>query len=313
MWKQPEIGVLDTIVKNILIYYKATMKKPAKTGLVVGLLVVSAVLLCVALGLGRRASNMAFGSVLALGGAFLVSGTCLLVWLPVEAPGPAESIVHGPAPGAASAAPRSRRQPSKSILKTVATAGDQDQTRSPSSVSWSDGDSQSPLERVVEFRGEEPPVVVARMEPVDMPAHMPRPVPAVPNKLRTGYESPAVPLLVAAEPNKLRMGYESPAVPGLPGQLDAAFQRPLPPPSTGPLYYTPFTGYPSVNDMIEERIRFQNRPDTPELERHRRLGLEWEVAMSMARHPDRSGYVIPVTGPALVQEAATQAVDTETA
>jgi hypothetical protein len=265
------------------------MQQKAKTGLVVALIVVGTVLLCVVLGVRKRASNAAFGGTLLLAGAFMAAGLSVWKWVPVKANAdttPKDTAAQPPQP---------QQVMPKSILKTspptqLAGTGispvlnpvginasnlSPSPSPSPSTVSWSDRDSRSPLERVVQFEKEEPPRLVSAAQAVAMAAHTPRPVPAV--------------------PNKLRMGYESASLPGQPGALDRAFIAPQPPLTAGPLYYTPFTGYPSVNEIIEERNRFQHRPDTPELQRHRRMGADWEAAMSIPLRLQREGLMIPVT------------------
>ena len=301
------------------------------------LILLGVILLCVAVGVQKRASNAGFGTTLALAGAALAAGVSVLIWLPVTAAVPQPPPVPLP--------PRSILKPTShsrggGVGMALPTEGNRQQragagtpplpVRSPrpaSSVSWSDGDSRSPLERVVEFEKEEPPAIVAAAESRPMPAHAPKAVPAIPNRLRmpvadaVGVASagdgrpyePATPPVVDVP--KLRMGYQSGLTAGQPCALAAEFQPPIPP-TAGPLYYAPTFKGPTVNELIEERRRFQERPDTPELQRHRRMGAMWEAAMSIPVHLQRSGLILPVSGPALplpsevqVQEAVADAIN----
>jgi hypothetical protein len=62
----------------------------------------------------------------------------------------------------------------------------------------------------------------------------------------------------------------------------------------GPIYYSPPSAYPDVNDMADERQRFWSRPETPTLDHHRRVQGLREAALSLGPSRDgRSILVVP--------------------
>jgi hypothetical protein len=149
-----------------------------------------------------------------------------------------------------------------------------------SSVTWSDTAS-APLEHVLQFQKEEPSVTLNRQSPVGMPAHDPKTVPAIPKKL-------------------VRAGYESAYAPPLPPDENPVIQdfvTVVPPLTAGPVFYKPASKYPTLNELMEERRIFESRPDTPELQRHRRMGAMREAALSVPIHRQRDGYMVPLTDP----------------
>ncbi len=100
------------------------------------------------------------------------------------------------------------------------------------------------------------------------PAHSPKPVPAIHPRLRPGYES-------ASQP--------APTV--VPHQEKCQ--------DTGPVFYRPQRRYPSVDDIALERQAFNARPDTPDIDRRRRVGLLQEAALMMG--PPRDGHMVPIS------------------
>lgn len=64
----------------------------------------------------------------------------------------------------------------------------------------------------------------------------------------------------------------------------------------GKILYVPngahMPAYPNLEDIRMERERFNNRPETPDLDRHRRVGMMQEFALAMP--PERNGYMIPI-------------------
>jgi hypothetical protein len=144
------------------------------------------------------------------------------------------------------------------------------QTPQPTSpaVSWQQDPS---LERVLEFNSVDAPVAISRGIPVDMAAHAPKQVPAVPLRQKLGYVS-------ASQPGE---------------DLAAVFNPVEPPPSVGgAVYYKPTYNYPTVGEIAEERNRFWSKPETPDVDRHRRLGELREFALTI--NPQRSGAMIPI-------------------
>jgi hypothetical protein len=135
-------------------------------------------------------------------------------------------------------------------------------------VSWQ---KDSGLERVLEFNSTDMPKAINRATAVDMQAHAPRQVPAVPLRQKLGY-------VAASQPGN---------------DLDAVFNPVEPPPSVGgAVYYKPAYNYPTVGEIAEERNRFWSKPETPDVDRHRRLGELRDFALTMK--PQRSGAMIPI-------------------
>lgn len=62
--------------------------------------------------------------------------------------------------------------------------------------------------------------------------------------------------------------------------------------------YSPsyFHTYPSFEDIKMERERFTNLPETPDIDRHRRVGMLQEYALSLGQ--ERDGYMIPIVAKA---------------
>ncbi len=117
-------------------------------------------------------------------------------------------------------------------------------------VAWMDDNqpSGSPLARVKDFHYDDPVIVLHSEREILAPDHPPKQVPA----------------LLPAQ--RVALGYQSAAAPPV---------EPLPPNNfhQASSYYTPPQNrYPTVDEIAQERQRFQARPQTPEMERARRLG-----------------------------------------
>ena len=151
----------------------------------------------------------------------------------------------------------------------------------------------SPLETVAEFVSSEPPVAVAESPRVRQPAHQPLDVPALPRnpdlwtekqKRRHHRRHPPSP----------RLGYQPASISSAPcGPVGAASEAGTFQAAVGSLYYEYKYPYPTVNEVLEERQRFESRPETPEITRHRRIGELQEATVSLSP-PGRDGLVVPV-------------------
>jgi len=140
-------------------------------------------------------------------------------------------------------------------------------------LTWMDGGGSDdlPLEQVLEFSSSEAPVQLQNNVLHEQPAHDPKTVPAIPMKQRLGYVPAS-----ASGPD-----------------LAAIFNPVAPPPSIGgAVYYKPPQKYPTVGQIAEERNRFMSRPETPDMDRHRRLGQLREYALTMKAQ--RSGAMVPL-------------------
>jgi len=155
----------------------------------------------------------------------------------------------------------------------LATVGGGNGSRSPSpSVSWSDDEAGESLENVVEFNGVEAPDSIQNSTPVGYPAHPPTNVPA--------------------KPRRKVLGYEPASAPGI--DLAAVFTTQEVPVSVGgAVYYKPKYNYPTVGEIAAERSSFYSRPETPDIDRHRRLGQLRDYALTM--RAQRSGVMVPMT------------------
>jgi hypothetical protein len=146
-------------------------------------------------------------------------------------------------------------------------------------LSWRDQSPVSPgcLEAIVEFDEQDAPARITDAAVVQRDAHAPKPVPALPRRLTPRFYQPA--FETAAEPVQF--------VPS--SQADATHEQ-------APIYYAPPQAYPTVNDLVQERARFENRPDTPELQRHRRVTELREAAASLDPAVQRDGLMVPISG-----------------
>jgi hypothetical protein len=124
---------------------------------------------------------------------------------------------------------------------------------------------------------------------------------AAPSQVRNEapkHQPPHEPGVVPAQPRKARLGYAPPYEPRSPAALAEDFNPPeVTPVSAGPVYYKPLSKFPTVNDIVQQRAVLQSRPDTPELDRHRRLSLLREYALAIPITTQRSGLQVPVAGP----------------
>ena len=147
-------------------------------------------------------------------------------------------------------------------------------------VTWSDSSrSNKPLESVMEFQAQDAPATIASGTVQLQAAHDPKAVP-----MRVPYPVYA-PLPVVA-------GY-MPAAAAPAVDLATVFNPAEVPPSVGgAVYYKPPSKYPTVGEIAEERNRFWSKPETPDIDRHRRLGQLRDYALTM--RPQRSGAMIPV-------------------
>lgn len=149
-------------------------------------------------------------------------------------------------------------------------------------VTWMDDNKPagSPLAAIKHFRKEEPSNVLQSEAVMMAPDHAPKPVPALLPSMRLGYEKP-----YACGPANFGFtaaSYDAMAI----NPLEAAKD-------TAPLFYTPPSQYPTVDDIATERQRFWSRPETPETDRTRREGLLLEAAFQLGAPNDRS--MVPVT------------------
>jgi len=178
----------------------------------------------------------------------------------------------------------------KSILKkpeeegTVLAQVSGDVSPSPTSVTWSDDDREDQaLETVVEFEGEESPLSVApsTKKARKQKAHVPKPVPAVPRRRQLADVVPGY-----------APSFDTTAVP-----MGETFSPAPLPPSAGPVFYKPPYKYRTVNQIAEERAEFMSRPDTPELDRHRRVGQLREYGLAIPITAQKDGIMVPLTNP----------------
>ncbi len=255
-----------------------------KIGIAISLIVIGIVLMFSSL--AARKSKARFGSLLGVGAAATLAGlvVAVVIWNvdpTTNQTSPTKQALNTPILAATDPitvlrTPSAMQDPpAKSALKQAGAS----LTPSPS-VTWSDTAS-APLEHVLQFQKEEPSVTLNRESPVGMPAHDPKHVPAIPKKL-------------------VRAGYESAFAPPLPSNENPVIQdfvTSVPPVTVGPVFYKPVSKYPTLNELMEERRIFQGRPDTPELQRHRRLGDMREAALSVPLHRQRDGYMMPLTDP----------------
>lgn len=168
---------------------------------------------------------------------------------------------------------RQRSSDATSNANTTATIG----------VTWMDDNKPvgSPLSAVKTFRAEEPVNALQDERTTFVPDHDPKPVPATPCSvgLRLGYETPysdsMTPQYIAAANTAGALNPED-------AMLD-----------TSPMFYTPPSQYPTVDDIATERQRFWCRPETPETDRQRREGGLQEAAFLLG--PPRDGSMVPVT------------------
>ena len=174
-------------------------------------------------------------------------------------------------------------------------------------VTWSDAGSSNTLENVVEFAAQDAPAVIAAAVPQTQPAHDPK---AVPMRLQRGAAlasvaspaSPSAPMPVYAPPSLSPASESSVVIPVVAGYMPASAPggdladvfnpAPLPPSVGGAVYYHPPYPYPTVGEIAEERNRFWAKPETPEIDRHRRLGQLRDYALTM--RTQRSGLMVPV-------------------
>jgi hypothetical protein len=154
-------------------------------------------------------------------------------------------------------------------------------------VTWMDDNKpDSPLSAVKEFRTEEP-VKAVRDALIDLvPDHPPKAVPAVSvaRRLSLGYEKPYVCPGAAVSVPYAQAGVNVVDV----GALNPESANEC----TAPMFYTPPSQYPTVDDIATERQRFWCRPETPETDRARREGLLKEASFLLGPPNDRS--MVPV-------------------
>jgi hypothetical protein len=157
-------------------------------------------------------------------------------------------------------------------------------------VSWSD---DTGLEKVVQFKKDDAPAAILAAVPQNQAAHAPKNVPMrllSPNLLSPNPPSAAADNLPEYVP--MVAGYMPASAQGC--NLAETFNPPPIAPSVGgAVYYKPPSKYPTVGEIAEERSRFWSKPETPDIDRHRRLGQLRDYALTM--RPQRSGTMVPVT------------------
>jgi hypothetical protein len=143
-------------------------------------------------------------------------------------------------------------------------------------LSWRDQSPVSPggLEAVVEFDEQDAPASIHDAPVTLRDAHMPKAVPALPRRYprfyQPAFETAAAP--VQFTPNS---------------QADATHAQ-------APIYYAPPQAYPTLNDLMLERSQFENRPDTLELQRHRRVTELRDAAASLDPTVQRDSLIVPL-------------------
>lgn len=139
-------------------------------------------------------------------------------------------------------------------------------------VVWMDDNqpSGSPLARSKDFHSDEPVIGLHTEQEVLVPDHPPKHVPA----------------LLPAQ--RLALGYQSAASPPLQGVPPNNFHQ------VNPYYTPPQNRYPTVDEIAQERQRFQGRTQTPETERARRLSGVLE-ATTMLKPDFMSVPVLPAS------------------
>lgn len=150
-------------------------------------------------------------------------------------------------------------------------------------VCWKDqhgGGEQEHIAVQKEFDGDASPRDLRACPEQGVRDHPPKPVPAVPRAQR-----------------KLALGYESASMP-----VPSTHANPPPAETRGPMWYTPPSRYPSVDDIAAQRQRFQARPETPAIDRQRRVGMLREAALMLG--PPRDGSLVPMSGPATMAACA---------
>ena len=140
----------------------------------------------------------------------------------------------------------------------------------------------SPLSAVKQFRTEEPVTALKMEQAIFVPDHEPHQVPATPSALRLGYETPYAACGTTTTPQYVAAMNTAGAL----NPEDAALD-------TSPMFYTPPSQYPTVDDIATERQRFWCRPETPETDRQRREGGLQEAAFLLGPPQDRS--MVPIT------------------
>jgi len=239
--------------------------------------------------LGARDNKVAFVALLTVGTAMLLAGAGLL--LTPGAP-PPDAAVPGmlllPSILKTSTSPKRNRKRkwarkgSDGVAAGVAGvqlggAGVKDATAPSPAVSWSD---DTGLEKVVQFGKDDAPAAILAAVPQSQPAHAPKNVPM-------RLPPPALPEFVP-----LVAGYMAASAPGC-DLADTFNPPPIAPSVGGAVYYKPPSKYPTVGEIAEERSRFWSKPETPEIDRHRRLGQLRDYALTM--RPQRSGTMVPLT------------------
>lgn len=261
--------------------------------------------------LGARSNKAAFVGLLTLGTAMLLAGVGLL--LTPDAPAPAVLLPSMPLllPSILKTSTNPKRNRKRKLAPrgkglTEATRGtslaaDASLTgvltvpalggaslegavgMAPSpAVSWSD---DTGLEKVVQFEKDDAPAAILAAIPLSQPAHKPK---SVPMRL------PAAAANAASLPEYVPAvaGYMAASAPGC-NLADTFNPPPIAPSVGGAVYYKPPSKYPTVGEIAEERSRFWSKPETPEIDRHRRLGQLRDYALTM--RPQRSGTMVPLT------------------
>ena len=247
--------------------------------------------------LGARDNKAAFVALLTVGTAMLLAGGGLLLTPDAAPPGVAvPSMLLLPSILKTSTSPKRNRKRkwtrkgSEGVAvqtpQLLGGAGVKDATGSPPglpsgspapAVSWSD---DTGLEKVVQFGKDDAPAAILAAVPQSQPAHEPKNVPM-------RLPPPALPEFVP-----LVAGYMAASAPGC-NLADTFNPPPIAPSVGGAVYYKPPSKYPTVGEIAEERSRFWSKPETPEIDRHRRLGQLRDYALTM--RPQRSGTMVPLT------------------
>lgn len=153
--------------------------------------------------------------------------------------------------------PQQAQHPQRKVLQWADRLGESAQPRRESTS------QQRHIGEVREFWKEDPPVNVSQMPSTPVPDHVPKPVPARPTIYRYGYQP----------------GYVEPeTVADIASVIDQR-QNVL---AEGPQYYSPGSAYQlTIDELADERNRFWQRPETPELARSRRVNMLREIAATL--------------------------------
>lgn len=215
-------------------------------------------------------SKKAFGGLLAVGIVLLVAG--ILSWHYIALH---NQSIKTKAVAATTTTPSTTTEPENIFTPTLqpdSTAPARLAEVPKKRVQWADdGNKLKTIARVQEFDNTASPVDIAAAAPAyAVPDHEPKPV-------------PARPVVVVPTPTIYEPAYITPPV---------VVEDVQPEPTAGPVYWSPPQRYPTVDAIADERQRFWSKPETPDVDRQRRVGQLREYALTLGR--DRDGSSVPI-------------------